>query len=128
MRKSTCVTRPETGERFTCTSIGDRKMLICFHSPGGAAVRVGRPGDEHAAVGRRQHERRILRRDAIGIAEEEEKERGEDEQWHGAGGADGQSRRNRKSGRATDEGITCAIDRHTTILILIDQCEIAAPP
>ena len=31
-----CVTRPETGMRLTCTSIGDRKMLICCQSPGGA--------------------------------------------------------------------------------------------
>jgi hypothetical protein len=43
-------------------------MLICFHSPGGAALGSGWSGDEHAAIGRGQHQVRVLRRDAIGIA------------------------------------------------------------
>ncbi len=29
------VTRPSTGDRLMCTSIGDRKMVTCFQSPGG---------------------------------------------------------------------------------------------
>src|SRR5882672_8379637 len=35
--------RPDAGTRLTCTSIGERKMLICFHEPGGAASAVGAP-------------------------------------------------------------------------------------
>ena len=40
---TTFVTRPETGTRFTCTSIGERKMLICRHCPGGAASGTASP-------------------------------------------------------------------------------------
>jgi hypothetical protein len=29
------VMRPATGARFMCTSIGDRKIVICCQSPGG---------------------------------------------------------------------------------------------
>src|SRR5262249_28620011 len=35
-RYSTRTTRPETGVRLMCTSIGERKIVICFHVPGGA--------------------------------------------------------------------------------------------
>ena len=46
---------PDAGMRLTCTSIGDRKMLICCHDPGGADSATAGAGDQHAAVGRRQH-------------------------------------------------------------------------
>ena len=48
---------PTPGMRFTCTSIGDRKMLICFHSPGGATPGSRRADELHLTVGRRQHRR-----------------------------------------------------------------------
>src|SRR5207249_46221 len=35
--------RPDAGIRFTCTSIGERKMLTCCQSPGGAALAVAAP-------------------------------------------------------------------------------------
>ena len=41
--KLTRVTRPDTGSRLTCTSIGDRKMLTCCHEPGGAASAIAGP-------------------------------------------------------------------------------------
>ena len=77
--KLTRVTRPETGMRLTCTSIGDRKMLICCQSPGGAASAAAPAGDEHPAVGRRQHGivARAGRDAAVGIAKEEREERAE---------------------------------------------------
>src|SRR5262249_58305253 len=37
------MTRPDTGMRLTCTSIGDRKMLTCSQSPGGDAPLVAGP-------------------------------------------------------------------------------------
>ena len=100
-------------------------MLICFHSPGGAALGSAGPATSTRPSAGDSTSVGSCGEYAIGIAEEVEKEGGEKKQWHGAGGADGQSRRNRKSGRATDEGIPCAIDRHPTILIPINQCEIA---
>ena len=67
---------PETGMRLTCTSIGDRKMLICCQSPGGAGPRrVAR--DHDAAVGGRQHQAGTCGRGAVRIAEEEDEEGGE---------------------------------------------------
>ena len=48
---------------------------------------------------------------AIRISKEEREERGENQQWHGAYAADGQSRRERESGRATDEGIARPINQ-----------------
>ena len=51
---------PTTGMRLTCTSIGDRKMLICCHAPGGRRGRLPprpatstRPsaGDSTASIG-----------------------------------------------------------------------------
>jgi hypothetical protein len=81
---------------------------------------IGWSGYEHTAIGRRQHQVRVLRRDAVGIAKEIQEKSGEDQEWHGAEGANGRSRRYRKDCRATDERITCAIDRHATILIPIN--------
>ena len=46
---------PPTGNRFTCTSMGDRKMLICCQSSGGKSRTSWCSGNQHAAVGRRQH-------------------------------------------------------------------------
>src|SRR5687767_3280100 len=84
----------------------------------GRGLRIRRSRDEHAAVCRRQHEGWVLRRVSIRIAKEIEKKNGEKSEWHGADGADGQSRRNRESGRATDEGVPGAIDRHERGLTL----------
>ena len=72
----------------------------------------------HAAVGRGQHEVGVLRRDAVGIAKKVQKKSGEKQEWHGAEGAGGRSRRYRKNCRATDERITRAIDRHKRGLTL----------
>ena len=58
-------------------------MLICCHSPAGAASADGGTGDEHATVRRGQH--RIVDaggRDAGRIAEEEGEERGEHDERH----------------------------------------------
>src|SRR5206468_4755828 len=41
--KLTRVTFPDTGMRLTCTAIGERKMLICCHDPGGAAAATAGP-------------------------------------------------------------------------------------
>jgi hypothetical protein len=54
---------------------------------------------------------------AFGIAKEIDEEACEENQWHGAGVADGQSRRRSKSGRATDKWKPCPIEPHSIILV-----------
>ena len=74
------VTRPATGVRFMWTSIGDRKMVICCQSPGGAQ----RPSVGPAIITRPSAgdttRPGVLRHLPLGIAEEigeEAAERGE---------------------------------------------------
>ena len=94
------------------TSIGDRKIVICFHSPGGAQRGSAGPADHHAAVGRRHDDVGVLRHLAFRIAEEE----GEEPAEHREGGGQPPTARNReRSGRhecGRDERKSGAIDFH----------------
>ena len=69
-RYSMRVIRPPTGERFMCTSIGERKIVTWFQLPGRGPAAVARAGNHHFAVGRRHHDPGIGRNGSIGIAEE----------------------------------------------------------
>ncbi len=69
--------------RLTCTSSGDRKMLILLPPARrrNAGFRV--PGHHHLPVGRRHDVVGAQIRGAVGIAEEEEEEQDQDDPRHG---------------------------------------------
>ena len=106
--------RPATGMRFTCTSSGDRKMLTCCHSPGRRHAGLRGAGDDHPAVGRRQHRVRP-RAGSVrsGSRKKQRDARREDRERQGA-------RRGRLSGHedergqqgAGDERVPGAVDLH----------------
>ncbi len=81
--RSTRVTRPDTGTRFTCTSIGDRKMLTCCQVPGGAASATASPATStrpSAGDSTTSSSRSPDANVPIGIAKEEQEESAEDEE------------------------------------------------
>src|SRR4051812_10334183 len=106
-----CVIRPSTGVRLICTSIGERKIVICFQSPGGAqrpsvgpaimtrpsAGETTSPGSEGTC------------RSGSKKVREESSRRGE-----GAGPAvaPGEREPESRSERASDERNACLVDVH----------------
>ncbi len=95
------------------TSIGDRKMLICFQLSRRRDVRLARPGHHHLAVGRRHHRQLVVGRDAaVRIPEKIGHEPGERRERHRIPRLPQRHQRRRWHQRAHDEGGACPIDFH----------------
>ena len=109
-RYSTRVTRPATGDRLMCTSIGDRKIVICFHGPGGAHPSSAGPAIiTRPSAGDTTRSASWAR--ALRIAEEIREEPAEQRERGGQPPA-ARQRASRRDHGGRDERITSAIDFH----------------
>ena len=103
---------PPTGVRLTWTSIGDRNMLMTCHSPAGAPGQTVSPATITRPSAGDNTRLAPVGGCAVGIAEEEEEKRGEDQKRHRPGAAEPEPHGDGDQQGAEDKRPPRAIDTH----------------